>query len=344
VKHLLLVDDSPAVRQALRDTLEGWGFAITEAENGAEALRLVHTQQVEGIFLDLTMPVLDGAGFLRGLRALGKQVPVILVTASERSSEVAVAFKLGVHEFVAKPFLEADVAAVVKRALDVDVSAMRRVGFEILYVDRAPSLEDTGLDETVPRRQRASHVTTLAQLPGALNKRPDVVVVAGLDHDGDAEAVAETISRLAPRALRVRLSADPLPPRTLFHQRCDSLGALRAGLSSMADATAIQIGAMARPGPHRGKPVDEPFYWLGIASSLIRVAEGELTRSGIGTCVELDLRWVPPSPASFVPVIKAVVAAAEGAGVDIAAETTDALRTALVAAGLERVVSGGTGT
>jgi two-component system chemotaxis response regulator CheY len=66
---ILVVDDSRVVRRLARRMLEGLGFAVAEAEDGAKALASCRAAMPDAGLLDWNMPVMDGLGFLRALRA-----------------------------------------------------------------------------------------------------------------------------------------------------------------------------------------------------------------------------------------------------------------------------------
>lgn len=110
VRRLLVVEDDPGIREALADLLDEMGYQPLLANDGDRGLQLAREQSEPcAVLLDWRLPVLDGAGFLRELRALprGAEFPVILSTA-DRS--VLPSIDLGVVGILAKPF---DVDALI---------------------------------------------------------------------------------------------------------------------------------------------------------------------------------------------------------------------------------------
>jgi len=102
----LVVDDSRVVRKAARRILEGFGFRVREAEDGAKALEACRDALPDLVLLDWNMPVLDGLGFLRAARAEhGSQRPLVMLCTTENTPEkILEALEAGAQEYVMKPF------------------------------------------------------------------------------------------------------------------------------------------------------------------------------------------------------------------------------------------------
>ena len=109
MKTMLLVDDSRAVRLAGRRMITPLGFDILEAENGADALRVVkEPPEVDAILLDWNMPVMDGLTFLKQLRGgSGAVRPVVVMCTTENDMpRIVEAMQAGANEYIMKPFTE----------------------------------------------------------------------------------------------------------------------------------------------------------------------------------------------------------------------------------------------
>jgi two-component system chemotaxis response regulator CheY len=106
MKSCLIVDDSKVVRMVARKILEGLNFAISEAENGQLALDACQRQMPDVVLLDWNMPVLDGLGFLKALRARegGNQPVVVFCTTENELSRIQEAIVAGANEYIMKPF------------------------------------------------------------------------------------------------------------------------------------------------------------------------------------------------------------------------------------------------
>ncbi|WP_270938467.1 response regulator [Falsiroseomonas oryzae] len=104
--NCLVVDDSRVVRKAARRLLEGFGFAVREAEDGAQALAACREALPDFVLLDWNMPVMDGLSFLRAARAEhGAERPVVMLCTTENTQEkILQALEAGAQEYVMKPF------------------------------------------------------------------------------------------------------------------------------------------------------------------------------------------------------------------------------------------------
>ena len=111
--RILVVDDDPAIRTTMADILECEGYAVDTASNGLEALDRLEQAPPAAVLLDMRMPVLDGWGFMRKLRAKQIRLPVLVVTAAQNAR--AWAEEVGAQGFIAKPFDIADLVAELER-------------------------------------------------------------------------------------------------------------------------------------------------------------------------------------------------------------------------------------
>jgi two-component system chemotaxis response regulator CheY len=105
-KSCLIVDDSKLIRMVARKILEGLNFAIDEAENGQLALDACKRNMPDVVLLDWNMPVMDGLGFLKALRASdgGAKPVVVFCTTENEMSRIQEAMVAGANEYIMKPF------------------------------------------------------------------------------------------------------------------------------------------------------------------------------------------------------------------------------------------------
>ncbi len=119
---ILLVDDEKQIHRFLRPTLEAAGYAVTQAETGAEALRQAAAHPPALVLLDLGLPDIDGQTVLKRLRAF-TQMPVIVLSARDRPSEKIAALDAGASDYVEKPFDMGELLARIRAALRINGTA-----------------------------------------------------------------------------------------------------------------------------------------------------------------------------------------------------------------------------
>jgi len=116
-KKLLLIDDSRTARKLVKRNLPPeWEVEITEAGGGAEAMDLLAEQEFDVIFLDLTMPEVDGYSVLTWLKDNGKKTPVIVVSGDFQPKSGARVMNLGAFDFVKKPTQQDKMREVLRLA------------------------------------------------------------------------------------------------------------------------------------------------------------------------------------------------------------------------------------
>jgi two-component system, chemotaxis family, chemotaxis protein CheY len=116
-KTILTVDDSASVRQMVKFTLTGAGYAVIEAVDGQDALAKL--AGVNLVITDLNMPNLDGIGLIRNVRANAacRGVPIIMLTTESQESRKQEGRAAGATGWIVKPFTTQQLLAVVKKVL-----------------------------------------------------------------------------------------------------------------------------------------------------------------------------------------------------------------------------------
>jgi two-component system response regulator MprA len=121
--RILIVDDEPAVREALTRSLEFEGYEVDTAKDGQDALQQLETEHPDLILLDVMMPVLDGLAAARRIRAKGDTVPILMLTARDAVGDRIVGLDNGADDYLPKPFagdeLLARVRALLRRSAPV---------------------------------------------------------------------------------------------------------------------------------------------------------------------------------------------------------------------------------
>jgi two-component system, OmpR family, response regulator MprA len=151
--QLLVVDDEPAIRQALELVLRLHGFEVATAANGREALGALSSGRPDALILDVLMPEIDGIELCRRIRAAGDRTPVLMLTARAEVGARVAGLEAGADDYLAKPLAHEELIARVRALL-------RRSGWE----DESEILrfEDLELDvaaHEARRRGRAVELT-----------------------------------------------------------------------------------------------------------------------------------------------------------------------------------------
>jgi two-component system, cell cycle response regulator len=115
--RILTVDDSRPIRMIVSKALVEMGFEVGEAEDGNDGLKKLQDGAYDLVVLDVTMPNLDGPGMLAKMREAGDKTPVLMLTSESKTSIVAALMKLGIQDYLLKPFKGDELRAKVLKAL-----------------------------------------------------------------------------------------------------------------------------------------------------------------------------------------------------------------------------------
>ena len=115
--RILVVDDEPAVREALRRALQLEGYDVELAGDGVEALERLENDGVDAVLLDVMMPRLDGLETCRRLRRDGNALPVLMLTARDAVSDRVAGLDAGAADYVVKPFALEELLARLRALL-----------------------------------------------------------------------------------------------------------------------------------------------------------------------------------------------------------------------------------
>jgi len=116
---ILSVDDSKTIRMIVKRTFAPYDCVVCEASNGEQGLAAAAADKPDLIILDITMPVMDGVTMLTKLKEDEelKKIPVIMLTAESGRENVAYIAKLGVRDYLVKPFKDEQLIEKVKRVI-----------------------------------------------------------------------------------------------------------------------------------------------------------------------------------------------------------------------------------
>lgn len=209
---ILVVDDSPQIRRALRTILISQGFAVIDARTGEDALALIRNRRVELILLDVNLPGISGIETCREIRR-SSHVPVIILTVRDSERDKVQAFDAGADDYVVKPFGSEELMARVRATL-------RRAGSESPPTFSAPGLQIDFERRNVSARGRTVRLTPkefelLRQLVinvgKTLTHRWLLQTVWGPDYGDETESLRVLINQL-----RKKIESDPSKPRFIL--------------------------------------------------------------------------------------------------------------------------------
>lgn len=152
--QLLVVDDEPAIREALKLVLRLHDFDVSTASDGREAIRALAMGGHDAVILDVLMPGLDGLEVCRRVRAIGDRTPILMLTARGEVSDRVAGLEAGADDYLAKPFAHEELIARVRAML-------RRSGWE----DETVTLrfEDLELDVAAHEARRSGRLIELTR-------------------------------------------------------------------------------------------------------------------------------------------------------------------------------------
>lgn len=211
-KRVLVVEDDPSIAIGLRINLESEGYVVDVAEDGEAGLEMARSVDPDLIVLDVMLPKRNGLEVLHDLRAEGRTMPIIILSAKAAEMDKVAGLELGAEDYVAKPFSLAELLARVRAALrrgNAPATSPRRgIVFGDVEVDiAARNVKRAG--EPVDMTAREFDVLVcLMNERGRVLSRDDIFRrVWGPKHHGTPRTVDNFIQQL-----RAKLEVDPQEP------------------------------------------------------------------------------------------------------------------------------------
>jgi len=192
---ILTVDDSKTVRIIVRKAFKNFDCEILEAANGVEGLAMAAKERPDLILLDVTMPVMDGVEMLTKLKSdpLLKGIPVMMLTAEGGREHVLKIAKIGVRDYIVKPFKEDVLVDKTGRIIDLKPLAegpakMRTIldTLDVLVVEDKPAIVQQIQDGLKHLPWAIQGVSSIAEAQAACAlKTPDLLIMSlSLPDDG----------------------------------------------------------------------------------------------------------------------------------------------------------------
>lgn len=197
-KKILIVEDDANIRELLRLYLEREGYAVVEAANGVEGVKLWKTEKPDMLLLDVMMPVMDGWAVCKEIRATS-DVPIIMLTAKGETADRVSGLEMGADDYIVKPLempeVIARVRAVFRRIAPEEVP--EKIAFDNLVIDKqAYDLVIKGKRVDAPPKE-IELLFYLASSPNRVFTRAQLLDdVWGFNYFGDTRTVDVHVKRL----------------------------------------------------------------------------------------------------------------------------------------------------
>lgn len=101
---ILIVEDDREIREGVEIYLKNQGYRVCQAANGREGLDVIGKETIHLAIVDIMMPVMDGVTMLMKLRDMGKEFPVIMLSAKSEEVDKVLGLNMGADDYVTKPF------------------------------------------------------------------------------------------------------------------------------------------------------------------------------------------------------------------------------------------------
>jgi DNA-binding response OmpR family regulator len=198
---VLIAEDDKNIAELLQMYLEKEGYAVTVAYDGGQALTKFRAIQPDLVLLDVMMPVMDGWGVCRAIRA-ESQTPIIMLTAKGETDDKVSGLKAGADDYITKPFEMREVLARMEAVLRrtgtaTTEKAARRLVYDKLIVDMDSfelTVDGKKVDAPPKEMELLYH---LAASPNRVFTRNQLLdEVWGFDYFGDSRTVDVHVKRL----------------------------------------------------------------------------------------------------------------------------------------------------
>jgi two-component system nitrogen regulation response regulator NtrX len=274
--RILVVDDEPAIRDALRMILEYDGYDVLLAGSGPEGLSMAERDSPDLVFLDIKMPGLDGLEVLGRLRALNEALPVVMVSAHGTTATALEAGRLGAFRFIEKPLSKDYVLDAVRGGLELGTLRRENRSLRSALDARHQLIGDS---------RALTHIMEQVRRAAPTNATVLILGDSGVGKELVARAIHRNSLRAKERFVQVNCAAIPeeLIESELFgHERGAFTGATekQIGKFEMADRGTIFLDEVADMSAR-------------TQAKVLRVLqEGEVERLGSSRTTKVDVRVI----------------------------------------------------
>ncbi len=278
-KHLLLVDDEAALREAIAERLADHGFLVEQASSGEDAVARLADFAFDIIITDLRLPGLDGRAVLDAALERYPDIIAIIITGFGTVKDAVDAIKQGAADFITKPFQFDALLHVLRSALE-----QRRLRSENAYL-RSQLEERYRIDGLVGRSRAMRNLFQLLETVAGTSSTVLITGETGTGKELAARAIHHNSSRRANRFVAINCSAIPetlLEAELFGHVRGAFTGAVgaRQGRLEQAHKGTLFLDEVATMSP-------------ALQAKLLRVLqEREFERVGDSHTVKIDVRII----------------------------------------------------
>lgn len=213
---ILIVEDEPALAEAVKYNLEREGYEVLVAQDGQQVLEHLRSCEPSLVLLDLMLPGISGLDLCRMIRA-SSIVPIVMVTAKDSESDKVVSLEMGADDYVTKPFsmqeLISRVRAHLRRASMLKTASVP-VSLQVGPVEMDPASHGVrirGKEVLLPPKEFALLELFLLRAGKLLTRDVLISKIWGSDYFGDTRTLDVHVKRL-----RSRIEEDPHRPRHLM--------------------------------------------------------------------------------------------------------------------------------
>lgn len=197
--RILVVDDDPFIRELVRLALRVDAYDILEADNGTEAMAIVHEERLELVIVDIMMPGTDGLKVCREIKRY-LDIPVLMLTAKGTNIDKVAGFQAGTDDYVVKPFDPKELSYRVKallRRYRFDRGYSLQVGQLYMNAERQVSVGEKEI--SLPPKEFELLYRLASQPNRTLTREQIIERIWGDDFEGDERTVDVHVKRLRER-------------------------------------------------------------------------------------------------------------------------------------------------
>jgi DNA-binding response OmpR family regulator len=197
----LVVEDDKNTRRLIVRILKNDGYTVFDAENGSVALTLMEHEHIDIILLDVMMPVMDGYEFTTRLREADIMTPIIMISVKQDAVDKKRGLKLGVDDYMVKPFDEEEMLLRMKAVLKRSkiVSSRKIVIGEVELNYDALTVTRCGHEQMLPKKEFLLLFKLLSS-PNTIFTRYQIMdELWGMDSNSDERTINVHINRLRER-------------------------------------------------------------------------------------------------------------------------------------------------